>query len=70
MESQQFQFLIGQLQTVVSLEQFFNQCHVSIPYRLATNLTQQMGLIMQKQLVSIPYRLATNDKTIPETNTF
>ena len=34
---------------------------VSIPYRLATNETNDVGNDVGKIVVSIPYRLATNE---------
>ena len=54
-----FQFLIGQLQTLVYLNIHFVLLAVSIPYRLATNQAQPY-FPHKTQKVSIPYRLATN----------
>ena len=56
----QFQFLIGWLQTKISLFILSTILSVSIPYRLATNLNLTYHTRFFSPCVSIPYRLATN----------
>ena len=55
-----FQFLIGWLQTTTPAAPFTTSVGVSIPYRLATNVSLFHLPFIHFCFVSIPYRLATN----------